>query len=124
MSDQLIRTARRASVDPHFLGFALAEYAAEKGMDEQSLAAAIGATPGTLALARLCRMPRTDPAGFREDVGRIAGRFGLSVAALALAARCGHVAIARLELSPDTTESAAPLLAARDRDPEAQGDGG
>jgi hypothetical protein len=103
-------------IDPRFLAFALAEYADECGWDEPALMAALGATPETLAHARLCRMPRSDPAGFREDVDRIAAAFGLTREVLAKAARHGQ-AVARLRPDPDAPvpESVTPFLAARDK---------
>ena len=116
MTDEVMRTARRAGLDPYFLAFALAEYAEEKGMDEPALTAALGATPDTLAHARLCRMPRTDPAGFQVDVDRIATRFGLNRDVLAKAVRHGQV---MAELRPDpeakTPEEVTAFLAARDK---------
>lgn len=124
MTDAVIRTARRAGDDPHFLAFALARYAEEQLMDEPALAEALAATPETLAHARLCKMPRTDPDGLREDVDRIAAKFGLNRAVLAKAVRAGEVAVAHREAAErDVPESATPMLAARDRagDPDPPG---
>jgi hypothetical protein len=119
MDEMVIRAARRAALDPYFLAFALARYAEEQQMDEPALSAALGATPDTLAHARLCRMPRTDPAGLREDVNRIAAKFGLNRGVLLLAARCGQVAaVHRAAVEQGVPEDAAPLLAARDREPD------
>lgn len=116
MDDLVIRAARRAVLDPHFLAFGLGRYAEERQMDERGLMAALGATPETLAHARLCRTPRTDPAGLREDVGRIADKFGLNAAVLAEAVQAGRVAeVHRASAERELPEAAAPLLAARDR---------
>ena len=116
MTDDVIRTARRAGIDPFFLAFALARYAEEKRMDDAALTDALGATPDTLAHARLCRMPRTDPAGFQEDVARIANKFGLNPVVLAEAVRHGQVVVEHL---PDpaamTPEELGVYLAARDK---------
>jgi hypothetical protein len=116
MTDEVRAAARRAGIDPFFLAFALAEYAKDNDWDEPALTAALGATPDTLAHARLCRMPRTDPAGFREDVDRIAAKFGLNRDVLAPAVRFGQV-VATIRPDPDAApvESATPLLAARDK---------
>lgn len=117
MDDMVIRAARRAGVDPFFLAFALKQYAEEQQMDEPALTAALGATPDTLAHARLCKMPRTDPAGLKEDVDRIAAKFGLNRGVLLLAARCGQVAaVHRAAVEQGVPEDAAPMLAARDRE--------
>ena len=117
MDELVIRAARRAAIDPHFLAFALHQFAEDRRMDEDALAAELGATPEALAHARLCRMPRTDPDGFREDVNRIATKFGLNAGVLAQAVRSGQVVIAQRPAADQTLpETAAPLLAARDRD--------
>lgn len=119
MDEMVIRAARRATVDPHFLAFALERYAEQQDMDEPALAAALGATPETLAHARLCRMPRTDPPGLREDVGRIADTFGLDRTVLARAVRAGEAAVAARAAAGQTLpESVTPMLAARDRRPD------
>lgn len=116
MDEIVIRAARRAVIDPHFLAFALHEYAAERGWDEPALLTALGATPETLAHARLCRMPRGDTAGFKEDVDRIADKFGLNRDVLALATRHGR-AVATVRTDPDAAvpETVSPFLAARDK---------
>jgi hypothetical protein len=116
MTDDVLRTARRAGLDPYFLAFALAHYAEEKRMDEPALTAALGATVDTLAHARLCRMPRTDPAGFQEDVARIAAKFGLNREVLAKAVRHGQVvAEHRSDPAAMTPEEITAFLAARDK---------
>ena len=117
MDDMVIRAARRAAVDPHFLAFALHHYAEGQQMDEPALMAALGATPETLAHARLCRTPRGDDAGMKEEVARIASKFGLNAAVLLRAVRAGEVAVAhRAAAERELPETAAPVLAARDRD--------
>lgn len=117
MDDMVIRAARRAAVDPHFLAFGLDRYAEGNGMDEAALMAELGATAETLAHARLCRTPRGDAAGLREDVARIAATFGLNAGVLVKAVRAGEVAVAhRAATGRDLPETVAPVLAARDRD--------
>lgn len=115
MRDSVIELARRAEADPHFLAFALAEYAASEGLDEPALLVALGATPGTLASARLCRMPRADEDGFREDVDRIAAKFALNRDLLAKAARRGQV-VAKVRRGADAAPSEPGVfIAARDK---------
>jgi hypothetical protein len=124
MSESVIRMARRAAIDPRFLAFALHQFAEQNRMDEPALMTALGATPETLAHARLCRTPRTDRDGFREDVTRIATKFGLNATVLAEAVRAGEVAVAhRAAAERELPETVVPMLAARDRpaDPDGQG---
>ena len=87
MIDPLEHMARRVEGDPRFLAPALAHYARGEGLDDRDLARALGCPPGDLAALRLCRMPASDPAGFRKDVDRLAARFGLSAGTLAEAVR-------------------------------------
>jgi len=116
MTDAVRTLAARAGTDPHFLAFAVAEYAAAEGLDEAGVLARLAATPDGLASARLCRMPRPAPVGFNEDVDRIAAKFGLDRDALAAVAKHGQVvADLRRAVEDQPAESAAPVLAARDR---------
>ncbi|MCE9565536.1 MAG: hypothetical protein K8U57_26235 [Planctomycetes bacterium] len=108
----LNRLARRASTDPFFLGFRLAEYSRVHELDDAALAGRLGCQVELLPTIRLCRAPRTDPAGFREDVLCVAEKFGLNSRALAEASKFGFVAI-RLENTP--AEMPGVFLAARDR---------
>src|SRR5438067_11844962 len=88
MSDSpLGRLARRASADPFFLGFRLAEFARVHELGDPALADRLGCDPTSLPAVRLCRAPRPDPAGFREDVLCVAEAFGLNPRALAEAAK-------------------------------------
>ena len=113
MSDDLSRLSRRAAADPHFLAFALAEYALSEGLDEAGLAAALGIPPARLPHVRLCPTPRSDPDGIRADVDRIVGRFGADRDTVMAVVRHGQaVAAMRVAMNPDET---AALLAARDR---------
>ena len=117
MSESVARLANRVAVDPFFLAFALAEYATAEKLDEAGLAAALGTTPEALPHVRLCRAPRTDPAGFREDVERVAAKFGLNRDALAVAARHGEVVAAMRAAAEAAPADAGSFLAARDRRP-------
>lgn len=115
MSAALTRLSKRAGIDPFFLAFALAEYAAAERLDDAGLAIALGTTPEVLPHVRLCRAPRPDPDGFRADVTRIASRFGLDAVALAGVAKHGLV-VAALRSEPAPTDAEiGTLLAARDR---------
>ncbi|MCE9564502.1 MAG: hypothetical protein K8U57_20885 [Planctomycetes bacterium] len=109
----LERIARRTSTDSFFLGFRLAEYRRVYELDDAALAVRLGCEVELLATIRLCRAPRTDPAGFREDVTCVAQKFGLNSRALAEASKYG-LATLRHENTP--TDSAGVVLAARDRE--------
>ena len=115
MNDAVHDLARRAAADPHFLAFALAEYAHRETLDEAGLMVALGATAEALASARLCRTPRPDPDGFRADIDRIAAKFGLNRDVLAKAARHGLVVAELRRAAAESPAVAAPFLAARDR---------
>lgn len=115
MSASVERLAKRVAVDPYFLAFALAEYAAAEGLDDAALAAALGAAPGMLPHVRLSPAPRADADGFREDVDRVAAAFALNRDVLATAARHGQV-IAGMRAAAEANPAAAgAMLAARDR---------
>jgi hypothetical protein len=113
MNESVERLAKRVAVDPFFLAFALAEYAAAAKLDEAGLATALGTTPDVLPHVRLCRMPRADPDGLREDTERIAGKFGLNRTVLLAVARTGQ-AVAGMRTAGDPTETG-HILAARDK---------
>ncbi len=115
MGDAVHDLARRAAADPHFLAFALAQYAAREALDEAGLLAALGATPEALASARLCRTPRPDPEGFRADIDRVAAKFALDRDALAKAARHGLVVAELRRAAAESPAEVAAFLAARDR---------
>ncbi|VTR93589.1 unnamed protein product [Gemmata massiliana] len=105
--------AARASIDPFFLGFRLAEFAARESLNDAALAARLGCDVATLAHVRMCRAPRTEStAVFGEDVTCVATKFGLNVKALAEATKLIPAAIARDATNP---EPAGAVLAARDR---------
>lgn len=117
MTDDVMKLAVRAGADPHFLAFALAEYAKQNALDELALLAALETTPAGLASARLCAMPRSDATGFSADVDRIAGKFGLNRQMLATMVRYGQVVAELRKVKTVTPEEAeAAILAARDRD--------
>ena len=116
MNEMTIRTARRAAENRYFLAFALHLFAENNQMDEPDLMAALGATPETLAHARLCRTPRGDAAGMKDEVARIAAKFGLNAGVLLRAVRAADVAVVQQTAAQrELPEPVAPLLAARDR---------
>lgn len=104
----LLRTAaRRAESDPFFLASALATYREEHAMDDEALASWLGCDTGALPRLGLCRRPRQDAAGFRDDVRRIATDSGIEPLRLqALLREAGAFDAVR--------GSYAALLAARD----------
>lgn len=112
MADALAALAERAKGEPFFLASVLEAYARSEGLDDGGLAAALGCPVGELVMVRLCRTPRTDLDGFREDVTRVAERFGLDAERLAEAVKRGRV-VSRLQARPD---AGGFLQAARDHD--------
>ena len=114
MSDPLESLARRVEDDPFFLAPLVALYARSEGLDDAGVAAALGCPPAALTDVRLCRAPRPEPAGFREDVARIAGHFGLDPGRLAEVVRRGQ-AIQRARGA--AVAEGGTLLAARDAPP-------
>jgi hypothetical protein len=118
VSKSLEALARRVENDPFFLAGLLADYAGSENLDDVGLAAALGCEPEALTAIRLCRAPRPDRDGFRQDVDQIAARFGLDADRLTAVVRRGE-ALRRLR-------SAAPsghgfLAAARDGEPPLEG---
>ena len=110
MSNPLEALARRVESDPFFLAEVLARYARAERLDDLGLAEALGCTPETLTMLRLCRAPRTEAPGFGEDVDCIAGRVGLDADRLAEVVRHGQA----LEHMAGPAASRGTLLAARD----------
>ena len=115
MSDPLKRLAARAASDPSFLASLLAEYARSEGRDDAGLARELGCPEETLTGVRLCRAPRPDPAGFREDVRRVAERFALDADRLMEVVRQAE---ALRRLREGGSAAAGFLMAARDRPDE------
>ncbi|HEX5269303.1 MAG TPA: hypothetical protein VFW33_02395 [Gemmataceae bacterium] len=115
MSDSLKTLAARAENDPFFMASPLAAYARGERLDDAALAAALGCAPGDLAMLRLCRAPRSDPAEFWDDVSRVAERFGIDPQRLAEAVRQGRVLLRFQAPRPGANGL---LMAARDREPD------
>ena len=107
----LEKMAERARREPSFLGWLLEQYAAPQQLSDAGLVAELGCSATDLRRLRLCRTPRTDEDGLREDLQRLAEALGLD------AVRLGRVlrrAVASGKFRPDATG----LMAARDRDEE------
>jgi hypothetical protein len=115
MADPLEALAARAAGEEFFLASLLADYARSEGLDDARLAAALGCPPGELARLRLCRAPRAEPREFREDVTRIAERFGIEPQRLAEAVKRGRV-VRRLRAAG--APGGGFLMAARDGEAE------
>lgn len=131
MDERLDYLARRVGEDPFFLASAFAEYARGMGLDDAGLANLLGCTVAILPHLRLCRRPGGEAAAFREDVARIADRFGVDRAVLAQIVRWADaVAELRAASAADAArEGRGVLLAARDRggdddEPPTNEDGG
>lgn len=105
--------AKKASADPFFLAHLLTFVAAGGGLGHVANRLRCDATQ-VIRLA-LCRCPREDSVGFRQDIEKIAGFIGCDPLALAQMVR---EAAAKKALSSGNAISASSLLAARDRLPE------
>jgi hypothetical protein len=112
MADPLEALAKRAEGEPFFLAALLAGYACSEKLDDAGLAAALGCALGDLPMLRLCRAPRTDATEFRDDIARVAERFGLDPRRLAEVIKRGRVVCRLQEAAPGS----GALLAARDHD--------
>lgn len=69
--------------DVLFLGYALSQYEARTGMDEEALATFLGCPPASLP--RLALRGRPDPMSptFRTDLQRLSDQFGVNAESLA-----------------------------------------
>jgi hypothetical protein len=114
MSDPLIGLAARVANDGFFLAAALAVYARSEGLDDAGLAARLGCTVEQLPLVRLCRAPRSDAQGRREDVAAIAGHLGLDERMLMAVVKRATV-LAGFQAAA-VAPTAGQLMAARDRE--------
>jgi len=85
------------------------------GPEAALTAARLGCQVEDVTLLRLCRSPRSDPNGFRDDLAMIAARFGLDPSSLAVAVRHGQ-GLATLRTAPRPDGAPGALLAARDDD--------
>ena len=113
MSERLDYLARRVGADRFFLASALAEYARGMELDDAALCDLLGCTAATLTSLRLCRRPGGEAAEFRDDVARLADRFGLDRTTLAQIVRWAD-AMAGLRAA-SARDDRGTLLAARNR---------
>jgi hypothetical protein len=108
--------APKVATDPFFLAAVLADYARSESLDDAGLCAALGCRAEDLPMLRLCRAPRAEAKGFREDIADIAGRFGLEASRLTSVVRQGQ-AVGRLRQVAEAAPEPGLLLAARDAPP-------
>jgi hypothetical protein len=113
MSGALEALARRVEGDPDYLAYLLRLYADAERLDDPGLTAALGCRPEDLTRLRLCRAPRSDAAGPRADVARIAEHFRLDEVRLLSVVRRAAALRALAAAEPG---SRGMLLAARDEE--------
>src|SRR5262245_14973563 len=113
MSKALEALAQKVQTDPFFLASVLALYARSEDLDDGGLAAALECGPEELRRLRLCRAPRADPAGFREDIACVAAEFHLDPDRLTEAVMRGR-AIQAMRAAPSGSRGF--LMAARDEE--------
>jgi hypothetical protein len=118
VSKSLEALARRVESDPFFLAGLLAEYARSESLDDIGLAAILDCELEALTAIRLCRAPRPDRDGFRQDVDQIAARFGLDADRLTAVVRLGE-SLRRLRSPAQGGHGF--LAAARDGEPPPEG---
>jgi hypothetical protein len=117
MPDPLEMLAARAEQEPFFLAALLASYMRCDGINETELAAGLGCRREDLLMLKLCRAPRSEGPGFREDIDGISERFALDAERLAAVVKRGRV-MARLEEARGSGRDAVEarfLMAARER---------
>jgi hypothetical protein len=115
MNESLLALIARARTDPHFLASLLQVYAETQNLDDAGLVAWLGCAPEDLPMLQLCRPPRTDNAGFREDVELICKRFHIEPTRLADCVKRARTLL-RLRETEHRPTDAGYLLAARDRE--------
>jgi hypothetical protein len=109
MANPLDEMAERSRHERFFFGCLLEQYAVVEGLDDAALAANLGCTVDDLRGLRLCRAPRDDRAGLREDIGRVAAALGLNEGKLTRV-------VVRARATAMLRGKGGSLRAARDRD--------
>lgn len=109
--NRLSAMARFVAANPHFLAFALEDYAVSEGINEETLCERLGCPPETYPALALCTHPR--PERFMEDCEAIAARFGVDAGFIAEVVRRSDALQAVRQ-----GENASTLMAARDREEE------
>lgn len=115
MTDRLEAFRARAEREPFFLASLLAAFARAEDLDDAGVAAALGCKVEDMLMIRLCRAPRADARGYRDDIDSISGRFGLDPARLAEVVKRGRV-LTRLLAAGEGADQPGWLMAARDRE--------
>lgn len=115
MTDPLIALAERARSEPIFFAYALEAYASANRLDDAGLCAALGCAPADLLMIRLCRTPRTDGAGLREDMDLLAARFHLDLGRVRGVVKRAMILAAQRGSLRGANEPGC-LIAARDRE--------
>lgn len=122
MSERLDYLARRVGEEHFFLASAFTAYARGNGLDDVGLAQLLGCDVATLIRLRLCRRPTGLSGAFREDVARIADRFGIDGGILAQIIRWADAVKGLRAAEADAGRlGRGALLAARDRKTEDAG---
>ena len=111
MTHPLDEMAERSRHEPFFFGWLLEQYAVAERLDDAALAAELGCNVAELRGLRLCRAPRDDQAGMREDIRRVAEVLGLNEGKLVRVVR-------RAKVMAMFQNKGGSLMAARDRDEE------
>jgi len=110
----LNQAARRTEDDPFFLGSYLAEFRSIRRLPAAAVAKFLECSDRELPRLSLCRAPRKEPRGFREDTIRIASFVRANPSRLASLVR--EVSAVRAFRATTSVPDAGPaLLAARDR---------
>jgi hypothetical protein len=120
MNPFLEHMARRVADAPDFLACALAEFARSEKLEDNNLATRLGCTLENLTHLRLCRMPRSEPGLFWQDVEQIAGRYSADAEILAEVVRRGQSLFHLRNAVSDMARKPNLLLAARDDDRESK----
>ncbi len=120
-SNNLDRAAERASWDEFFMGHLLASLVGSRGLARTTVAQRLRCEENRLARLWLCRAPREDALGFRQDVEQIASAVGCDATSLAQLIR--EAAALRALRSQSQPTSSSILLAARDRESDPKTDG-
>lgn len=118
MSSRIEAFAHRVQEDVFFLASALRDFADSEGLDDDALVTTLGCNADTLSLLRLCRRPRSEAPFFRQDVDRIALRFGIDPVLLAEIVRRSDSLRA---FQGSVADHRGLLMAARDRQDETLG---
>jgi len=110
------RAGEKARLDPFFLGHLLSRLRKRAGRVQADLANRLNCDLTQINRLFLCRSPREDAVGFRQDVEKIAAYVGCDAFLIAQIVREANTAKALTAGGPARTANT--LLAARDRLPK------